>query len=488
MLFKDYIIFNLSPIITVKKMNKELKIIIPLIIFINTGFINQIYLNSQSVEVQGKLKLDPTYINENDNATYTLVLDTNDAVAFKSINDIGVPSTGIIISEVENNTLLLTAGFIKKGKFVIPFEEPIATNGQNDFIGMDTLNPSISIVRNSVVWTGTEMLVWSNGVGARYNPDTDSWSTISSVGSPSPRSGYTTIWTGTEMIVWGGYDANQVVLNTGAKYNPTTDSWTSISTSNSPSPRYEHSAVWTGSEMIIWGGLLEIPTSQQNFEFTNSGSRYDPLSDTWSATSTLNCPNPTIYHSAIWTGTDMIVHGGINNNNPKKYSPITDTWLTLNSNVIPRGLHIAVWTGSEMIVWGGLSVGNVPTNKGDRYNPTNDTWTTTSLANAPNPRFHHTAVWTGSEMIVWGGINTNEAFFTGGRYSPNTDSWIATSTVNAPVARCLHSAVWTGTEMILYGGTDFTFQSSYNNGGRYRPLSSSYKPPKNTNMYLYSKN
>ena len=34
---------------------------------------------------------------------------------------------------------------------------------------------------------------------------------------------------------------------------------------------------------------------------------------------------------------------------------------------------------------------------------TDDTWTPTTLTNAPTARNVHTAVWTGSEMIVWGG-------------------------------------------------------------------------------------
>src|SRR5262249_1047100 len=32
------------------------------------------------------------------------------------------------------------------------------------------------------------------------------------------------------------------------------DSWTATSTTNAPSGRYYHTAVWTGSEMIVWGG------------------------------------------------------------------------------------------------------------------------------------------------------------------------------------------------------------------------------------------
>ena len=64
---------------------------------------------------------------------------------------------------------------------------------------------------------------------------------------------HTAVWTGSEMIVWGGYDGGNV-LNTGGRYNPSTDSWTATSTTNAPAARTDHTAVWTGSEMIVWGG------------------------------------------------------------------------------------------------------------------------------------------------------------------------------------------------------------------------------------------
>jgi len=34
----------------------------------------------------------------------------------------------------------------------------------------------------------------------------------------------------------------------------TDDTWTATSTANAPSARFYHTAVWTGSEMIVWGG------------------------------------------------------------------------------------------------------------------------------------------------------------------------------------------------------------------------------------------
>ena len=57
------------------------------------------------------------------------------------------------------------------------------------------------------------------------------------------------------MIVWGGTPDGIHVLNTGGRYNPSTDTWTAISTTNAPDAREDHTAVWTGSQMIVWGGL-----------------------------------------------------------------------------------------------------------------------------------------------------------------------------------------------------------------------------------------
>ena len=45
---------------------------------------------------------------------------------------------------------------------------------------------------------------------------------------------HTAVWTGSEMIVWGGFDSGTSYLNTGGRYNPSTDSWTATSTTNAP--------------------------------------------------------------------------------------------------------------------------------------------------------------------------------------------------------------------------------------------------------------
>jgi hypothetical protein len=127
-----------------------------------------------------------------------------------------------------------------------------------------------------------------------------------------------------------------------------------------------------------------------------------------------------------------------------------DTWATTTNAPSARYGHTAVWTGSEMIVWGGYD--GSYSNTGGRYNPSTDAWATTSTTNAPSARYSHTAMWTGIEMIVWGGAGNTGYVNSGGRYNPGTDSWTATSTTNAPSGREGHTAVWAGSEMIVWGG------------------------------------
>src|SRR5437870_1127871 len=277
----------------------------------------------------------------------------------------------------------------------------------------------------------------------------DTWTATSLANAPAGRIYHTVVWTGSEMIVWGGGNFN-TNFNTGGKYNPVTDSWTATSTTDAPAARSGHTAVWTGSEMIVWGGggLL------------NTGGRYNPSTDTWIATSITGAPTYRSAHTAVWTGSEMIVWGGQDVsgdvNTGGRYNPITDSWTATSTTNAPAGrqVHTAVWTGSQMIVWGGSpDSGFSYLNTGGRYDPITDSWTATTLSNAPAAREYHTAVWTGSEMIVWGGWSGGSNYLnTGGRYNPSTNSWTATSLADAPAARDAPATVTTGSQMIASGG------------------------------------
>jgi N-acetylneuraminic acid mutarotase len=330
---------------------------------------------------------------------------------------------------------------------------------------------------HTAVWTGTEMIVWGGAdelfsltnTGGRYNPNSDSWTATSTIGAPTARVGHVAVWTGSEMVVWGGTGP----LDTGGKYNPNTDNWTATTTTNAPTSRYGSTAIWSGSEVVIWGGTDDLT------EF-NTGGKYNPNTNSWTATSMSNAPTGRYEHAAVWTGTEMIIWGGYDFDNGQylntggKYNPTSNTWVATNTTNAPAGLaqHTAVWTGSLMIVWGGFDQITV-SNAGGRYNPATNSWMDVNSTNAPSARSSHTAIWTGREMIIWGGQDNSGLANTGGKYNPNTDSWIPTNTYNAPEARSAQSAVWTGNEMIIWGGV--TGASVYPViGGEYSPLIDSW--------------
>jgi N-acetylneuraminic acid mutarotase len=349
-------------------------------------------------------------------------------------------------------------------------------------VGADTGDASGA---NSAVWTGEVMVVWggNEGIyplnsGGRYDPATDTWQPTSTVDAPPGRYGHTAVWTGSRMIVWGGAYGN----SSGGRYDPVTDSWTPTSTVGPASGDFA-SAVWTGSRMIVWGGSA-LWTDWFWTPSVNEGGRYDPATDSWSPTTTAGAPSARTKHSAVWTGSKMVVWGGrdkVTNRRPDErlntggsYDPIADVWTPTSTDGAPSGRtdHTAVWTGNEMVIWGGFDFGlpDPYSNTGGRYNPNTDSWTATSIAGSPSARAFHTAVWTGSRMVVWGGQHSGSDLDTGGQFDPATDSWTPTSTDAPPSARSQHTAIWTGAEMIVWG-------SNYTDtGARYDPSQDVWTP------------
>ncbi len=294
-----------------------------------------------------------------------------------------------------------------------------------------------------------------------------SWKATNAIGAPTARAGHTAVWTGTKMIVWGGEGAGGVggYVNTGGIFDPTTNSWTATSTTGAPLGRKNHTAIWTGTKMVVWGGY-GVPLQ------LSTGGIYDPATNSWTPTSLTGAPQARSEHTAVWTGTKMIVWGGrfCEPLSGGIYDPATNTWTYMRTMSVGDYEHTAVWTGTKMIVWGGLG-----SNIGGIYDPATDTWTATSTSGAPAGRSSHTAVWTGTKMIVWGGYTGSHlAENTGGIYDPATDTWTATSTSDAPAARYGHRAVWTGTKMIVWGGQTGPDALPENSGGIYDPATNTW--------------
>jgi N-acetylneuraminic acid mutarotase len=200
-------------------------------------------------------------------------------------------------------------------------------------------------------------------------------------------------------------------------------------------PRYDAAFVWTGHEFIVWGGGMRTGGSRQDqnpYLTYNDGARYDPVLDRWTLLPFEGTPHARYKHTAVWSGTEMLV-----------------------------------WGGSTTVMAGAGKPTNESFIEGARFNPATGRWTPISTNGAPGERSSHVAVWTGTEMLVWGGGNAkSECLNTGGRYDPATDRWLPMTLESVPAPRYMmrpDAGIWTGKQLLVVGGYDLNteFSSSH---------------------------
>jgi hypothetical protein len=216
------------------------------------------------------------------------------------------------------------------------------------------------------------------------------------------------------MIVWGGFKSGNPVA-TGASYDLAKDAWTAMPLANALPARFGHSATWAFDRMIVWGG-------NDTFDWHSDGAVFVP----------------TLGASGAWAA------------------------FTSNAGAPSlREAHSAVWTGSRVLLWGGWN-GGTYFDDGATFDPSSSlagVWDAMSTAGAPTPRRDHRAVWTGHQMVVWGGCGDQACatlYADGGRYVPDFagGAWRPIPATSALTARKGFSMVWTGTEVLLWGGDD----------------------------------
>ncbi|MGZ3805748.1 MAG: Kelch repeat-containing protein [Pseudobdellovibrionaceae bacterium] len=340
----------------------------------------------------------------------------------------------------------------------------------------DLVNSLNGVSQNSVLAAVAE------GTPGTWTTSTSNvWYETPALAAPSPRYNHTAVWTGAQMIIWGGwYDFETPSgRNSGGSYDPLTNTWTATTTISAPTARRYHTALWTGSRMLIWGG-----EDSSSFPL-GDGAQYDPATNSWSPITTSGAPSARAHHTALWTGSKMLVWGGTASNGTllndgAQYDPATDTWspITLSGAPGARVFHSAVWTGSKMLIWGGSTSPSTPLNDGGLYDPSTDSWQPIPSSSYATARYKHSAVWSGQEMLIWGGESyvPGSHFYLGdgARYNPATATWRAITSTNAPSERSEHTALWTGSKMMIWaGGGNASFLGT---GAIYDPATDSWSP------------
>jgi N-acetylneuraminic acid mutarotase len=224
-----------------------------------------------------------------------------------------------------------------------------------------------------LAWTGSKLFTWSNSSsfvspssqGGLYDPDSFAWTAVSTDGPPLHSASTDFVRIAPErLFVYGGWSRlsdgppHYETVGDGYLFDASDNTWTPISTANGPGPRSQHGTVWTGSEVIIWGGVDEESNS------LNSGARYDPSTDTWTPMAAPAWLDGLTWPVAVWTGTEALFW----NETGALYNPSTDTWRSMSTVNTPRSDHskpLGVWTGDALVIFGG----RYPTNVGGIWRP-----------------------------------------------------------------------------------------------------------------------
>jgi hypothetical protein len=121
------------------------------------------------------------------------------------------------------------------------------------------------------------------------------------------------------------------------------DGWTATSTTGAPSPRFNHTAVWTGSAMIVWGGFGGSALDTGGVYTLTSTLSISPTNQSFTASGGNGSVNVTAPGSCAWTAGSnaewlTITSGGsLAGNGTVNYSVAANTSASSRTGVLRIG-------------------------------------------------------------------------------------------------------------------------------------------------------
>jgi N-acetylneuraminic acid mutarotase len=312
-----------------------------------------------------------------------------------------------------------------------------SSNGVNSYVN------ALAVVGNEVVVGGWFTLaggVSANRV-ARFNTQTNTWSTLGTGSSNGVNSNvYALAVVGNEVVVGGIFtSAGGVSANRVARFNTQTNTWSSLGTgsSNGVSGRVDALAV-VGNEVVVGGSFIVVGGISTP---VNNIARFNTQTNTWSSLGTgssngvsgvisVTVTALAVVGNEVVVGGNFTSAGGVSANRVARFNTQTNTWSTLgtgSSNGVNDRVYALAVVGNEVFVGGNFtSAGGVSANCVARFNTQTNTWSTlgTGSSNGVNNWVYALAV-VGNEVYVGGlftsagGVSANYV----ARFNTQTNTW-----------------------------------------------------------------
>lgn len=249
------------------------------------------------------------------------------------------------------------------------------------------------------------------------------------------RTGHSVVWTGSELLVWGGIESSRdnsvfdaLQPRSGAAYAPATDSWRAIP--DAPvEGRYSPIAAWSGRELLVWGGWTGDGSGEPRDLM--DGAAYDPVGNRWRKLP----PAPLAGGMAVggWLSDSLVV---VTDDGAARYDPSADRWEPLDAAPVRAGWRTARIAGDRFVV---IAFGDGATGapEGATLDPRTATWTTIDVPFGPLDA--------GVELIGAGDLVV--APRSGQALDPPSGTWRRIAPCEAA-----YGGTWTGRFIIGYGG------------------------------------
>ncbi len=201
-----------------------------------------------------------------------------------------------------------------------------------------------------------------------------------------------------KVLVSGGLGAGGTVVGAAELYDPTTRAWSSAGSLSMA--RFGHTAtLLQNGKVLVTGGCTASDCSTD----TAVSELYDPTSNSWSTTGSLNTARS--YQSAVRlkTGKILAIGGSTGLTSCELYDPTSGTWTSVASTNSGRYLNTTTLLPDGKILVTGGAAGRFPVSSAELYDPTANTWTYTG--NMTIGRYAHTAtLLADGTVLVPGGV------------------------------------------------------------------------------------
>jgi hypothetical protein len=230
-----------------------------------------------------------------------------------------------------------------------------------------------------------------------FSPSTGKWTLTGSM-AEARESFPAVVLANGKVLVSGGLGSSSVVLAGAELYDPATKAWSSAGSLSVG--RFRHTATLLSSgKVLVTGGC----TASDCTTDTAVSELYDPTSNTWSTTGSLNTARS--YQTAVLlkTGKVLAIGGSGGLTSCELYDPSTGAWSYAASTSAARYLNTTtLLTDGKVLVTGGAN-GRYPLSSAELYDPSANTWTLSG--NMTIGRYAHTAsLLTDHTVLVAGGM------------------------------------------------------------------------------------